>query len=158
MTVSLRAMRPADLPLVLSGGTEFSHGPDRVETQVSPSSLDEPGRLLVVDEQDRVLGVVSWIWNQWGPTAASRCVMIGIWLSPDARGRGAGAAAQQALVDLIFRHTATHRVEAHTEVENVAEHRALNRIGFTREGIVRGAHRDGYLYSLLRPEWSAARP
>ena len=55
------------------------------------------------------------------------------------------------------------RVEAHTDVENVAEQRALSKAGFTREGVVRGAqwrdgaYRDGLLYSILRAEWSRQR-
>jgi len=87
--------------------------------------------------------------------------MIGIWLRPEARGCGTGTQAQRAVVDLFFRHTAVNRVEASTDVENVAEQRALEKAGFTREGTTRGAQwRDGayhdcYLYSILRSEWSA---
>ena len=49
-----------------------------------------------------------------------------------------------------------HRIEAATEVDNVAEQRALEKAGFTREGVLRGvgwrggAHRDGVWYSMLR--------
>ena len=49
-----------------------------------------------------------------------------------------------------------HRIEAHTDVSNIAEQRALEGAGFTREGLVRGAqwragaYRDGYLYAILR--------
>ena len=59
---------------------------------------------------------------------------------------------------LLFRHTATNRVEAHTDVDNTAEQRALEAAGFQREGIIRGAqwrdgaYRDGYLYSILRSD------
>jgi RimJ/RimL family protein N-acetyltransferase len=48
--------------------------------------------------------------------------MIGIWLRPHYRGRGIGTSGAQAqLVDLLFRHTPTNRVEAHTDVDNIAE-------------------------------------
>jgi RimJ/RimL family protein N-acetyltransferase len=82
--------------------------------------------------------------------------MIGIWLRPAARGRGIGRAAQRALAELFFTHTAVNRVEAHTDVDNLAEQRALEAAGFTREGLIRGAqwrdaaYRDGYLYAILR--------
>ena len=106
-------------------------------------------------------GDVSWHWTkQWGPTAGSRCPMIGIWVRPEYRGQGIGAAAQAQLARLLFAHTTTNRVEAATEVDNVGEQRALERAGFTREGCVRGslwrdgAHRDCYLYSVLRAELS----
>lgn len=56
-----------------------------------------------------------------------------------------------------FSTTTSNRVEADTDVENVAEQRALQRAGF-RDGVVRGAQyrsgrwRDLVLYSLLRSE------
>ena len=105
------------------------------------------------------MGVVSWHWVQWGPTAPSRCPMIGISLLATYRGQGVGTQAQRALADLFFRQTTVNRVEAHTDIENVAEQRALEKAGFTREGLIRGAHwrdgrhRDGPLYSILRAEW-----
>ena len=93
--------------------------------------------------------------------SGSRNPMIGIWLVPEHRGRGIGTRAQAALVDLFFRHTPSNRVEAHTDVENLAEQRALEKVGMTREGTTRGAqwrngcYRDGHLYAVLRAEWPA---
>jgi RimJ/RimL family protein N-acetyltransferase len=86
--------------------------------------------------------------------------MIGIWLTAAARGRGAGTEAQRQLVDLFFLHTAVNRVEAHTDVENLAEQRALEKVGFRQEGVTRGAqwregaYHDGFLYSILRADWA----
>lgn len=78
--------------------------------------------------------------------------MIGIWLKRTARGHGVGAIAQRILVDKLFTETETSRAEAHTDVANLAERRALERAGFTREGMIRGAQwrrgswHDVYLY------------
>lgn len=86
--------------------------------------------------------------------------MIGIWLRPTARGHGADA--QHVLADLFFRHTTVNRVDAGTDVSNVAEQRALTKAGFTREGTTRGAqrrdgsYRDCILYSVLRHEWTTS--
>jgi len=102
---------------------------------------------------------VSWHWVHWGPNPESSNPMIGIWLKRTARGHGVGAIAQRLLVDKLFTETETNRVEAHTDVANLAEQRALERAGFTREGMIRGAQwrrgswHDDYLYSILRPEW-----
>jgi len=59
----------------------------------------------------------------------------------------------------LFRFTTVHRPEAGTDADNVAEQKALERIGFTREGVLRevafrdGAWRDAVIYGLLRQDW-----
>ncbi len=56
-----------------------------------------------------------------------------------------------------------HRLQAGTEIDNVAEQRALERVGFQREGVARGyglrdgQWRDGVFYGLLRND-PRARP
>jgi RimJ/RimL family protein N-acetyltransferase len=90
--------------------------------------------------------------------------MIGIWLRPAHRGRGVGSAAQALLVDLFFSHTTTNRVEAHTDVDNVPEQRALEGAGVQREGLIRGAqwrdgsYRDGFLFAVVRGDTRPASP
>lgn len=104
------------------------------------------------------IGDVSWHAVDHGPPPASRCWNIGITLSPEWRGRGHGTRAQRLLADYLFATTTAERIEASTDVENVAERRALERVGFTLEGVLRraqfrgGAWRDLALYSLLRGE------
>jgi RimJ/RimL family protein N-acetyltransferase len=163
MAVTLRAQLPSDLPLLTGRDSEFADfGPVAPLIVTRPPGLDDSGGLTIVADDGNPAGDVSWHWTkQWGPTEASRCPMIGIWLRPEYRGRGIGAAAQAELARLLFAHTGTNRVEASTEVGNVAEQRALERAGFTREGCIRGslwrggAHRDSYLYSILRAEATA---
>jgi RimJ/RimL family protein N-acetyltransferase len=162
VATTLRAQLPADLPLMTEGDSEFADfGPVAPPLQPRPSRFDDSGALTIVAGDGQPAGNVSWHWTHWGPTAASRCPNIGIWLRPGYRGKGIGAEAQAELARLLFAHTATNRVEASTEVDNVAEQRALERAGFTREGRVRGsmwragAHRDSYLYSILRAEATA---
>ncbi|WP_299534773.1 GNAT family N-acetyltransferase [uncultured Streptomyces sp.] len=81
------------------------------------------------------------------------------------RGRGVGASALDALVDLAFGDLPLHRVEALTHTGNRPALSVLGRSGFVREGVRRSAclHRgrryDQAVLSLLRPEWEAlARP
>lgn len=164
--VRLRAIEGVDLGLLPGGDSPFDDfGPRPPRTSPpSPDLRSSPGGLAVVDpDSHALLGMVSWVWQRWGPNPESSNPMIGIWLRREARGRGVGVAAQAALVDLFFEHLRVHRVEAHTDVENLAEQRALERIGFRREGVIRGAqwrqgaYRDGWLYSMMRGEWVAAR-
>lgn len=83
---------------------------------------------------------------------------IGAQLMPQARGRGIGTQAHRLLVDYLFAHTTAVRVEADTDIGNLAEQRVLEKLGFTREGVHRsmvfraGQWRDAVFYSLLRTD------
>ncbi|KRF17224.1 hypothetical protein ASG90_07915 [Nocardioides sp. Soil797] len=153
-------MTDKDLPLLTGDADGFDYfGPRPPRASAALPNLDEQGGLAVLDGGGELAGMVSWVWQQWGPNVQSRNPMIGIWLMERARGQGMGTAAQRELVDMFFRHTAVNRVEAHTDVENIAEQRALEKAGLTREGTTRGAtwrdgaYRDGCLYAILRSDW-----
>jgi RimJ/RimL family protein N-acetyltransferase len=94
----------------------------------------------------------------YGPNEGSRAWMIGIELLPEARGQGVGTEAQRLLADWLFETTETNRVEASTDVDNVAEARALEKAGFRREGVTRGAqfraggYHDLVLFARLRSD------
>ena len=159
--VVLRPQQPEDLPLITGGDSPFDDfGPAVARTVPAPSSMNGDGALTVVADDGRVAGEVSWHWQRWrwGPNDGSSCPMFGIWLHPEHRGCGLGSAAQAALIDLLFANTTTNRVEAHTDIENVAEQKALERAGMLREGITRGAqwraggYHDGVLYAALRSD------
>ena len=94
----------------------------------------------------------------WRPVGETGNLEIGICVFPEFRGRGIGTEAQRQVVEYLFATTPVHRIQAGTEVDNVAEQRALERVGFRREGVARGfAFRDGrwrdsILYGLLRDD------
>ena len=119
----------------------------------------ERGQLLIERLDDgAIIGDITWHPVSYGPNEASRALNIGLSLIPDARGRGHGTEAQQLLVRLLFRLFEVHRIEASTDVENIAEQRSLEKAGFTREGILRraqcraGAYHDLVSYSILRED------
>jgi RimJ/RimL family protein N-acetyltransferase len=120
------------------------------------------GTLIVTRGDDTRLGLVNWRRHQ--PTPAAHSWEIGIALLRVARGHGYGTQAQRLLVRYLLAHTAVHRIFAATESGNIAEQRALEKAGFTREGVLRGAGwrdgawRDGVLYSLLRTDPAATDP
>lgn len=111
---------------------------------------------LMVAGPDRAVGSVGWRSTPFGPLNSGW--NIGIGLLPEARGQGIGTRAQALLARYLFAHTQVNRVDAHTGVKNVAEQRALEKAGFTREGVMRGAqfrngsYHDMVLYSVLRDE------
>ena len=119
---------------------------------------DDGGTLIVLHGSDRV-GEISWRKVQTGPKAWNWA--IGIGLAPEFRRRGYGSEAQRLLVRYLFAHTQVNRVEAITEITNFGEQRALEKAGFTREGILRGTTfrqgrwHDQVIYSVLRDEVEA---
>src|SRR4051794_16096532 len=105
---------------------------------------EERGMLSVDDADGTLVGLVSWIRKDNSTPPGGRCWNIGIVLLPEHRGRGLGTAAQRAVSDYLLAHSSYERVEAGTEADNVAEQRALEKAGFTREGVLRrAAFRDG---------------
>ena len=118
--------------------------------------LGDDGAVLMVVRGARSLGFVNWRRHQ--ATVAARYWEIGIAMLPEARGHGGGTEAHRLLARYLFAHTTAHRIEASTETGNLAERRALEKAGFTAEGISRGIGwrdgewRDGVTYSLLRTD------
>jgi [ribosomal protein S5]-alanine N-acetyltransferase len=114
-------------------------------------------QLAVVLPDGTLAGIVSWRTSKTaGPEGG--CLDIGALLFPEHRGKGLGTAAQRLLAGYLFATTLANRLQAITDVENVAEQRALERAGFRREGIMRGLTfdrgrwHDGVLYARLRDD------
>jgi RimJ/RimL family protein N-acetyltransferase len=104
-----------------------------------PLRNERAGTLIVERLDGEPIGTVSWHAVLYGPAPASRAWNIGIDLELTARGKGFGTEAQRLLADWLFATTSVNRVEASTDVENLPEQRSLEKAGFFREGIQRGA-------------------
>jgi RimJ/RimL family protein N-acetyltransferase len=101
---------------------------------------DDGGTLIVESATNgEPIGTVSWRTVRYGPNPESGAWNIGISLIPEARGHGLGTEAQRVLADHLFETTPFNRVEAMTDIENEPEHRALEKAGFAREGVLRGS-------------------
>lgn len=171
--VTLRPVTEDDLPVLerfavdseASGGWNWFgwRAPGQVRQRFAEDGYlgQEGGTLVVVADGETAVGSVGWRAVDYGPGGASRCWNIGVTLLPGWRGRGIGTAAQRLLAGELFATTLVERVEASTDVENLAERRSLEKAGFTYEGTLRraqfrgGAWRDMAVYSLLRAEWRA---
>ncbi|MGA5417915.1 GNAT family N-acetyltransferase [Streptomyces pseudogriseolus] len=167
--VSLRPVTPGDLDLFEREFTaEDGTGPFQWFGFTSPHRLRErftrdgllgrEGGMLTVTASGTAAGRVEWFTSAWGRPDTSSCWTVAIGLFPAARGRGTGTAAQRRLVRYLFAHTRAERVQAFTDHANIAEQRALEKAGFTREGTVRSAQwragrwHDQVLYSVLRTD------
>jgi RimJ/RimL family protein N-acetyltransferase len=140
--------------------------PGRLRRQVESGEVyakwgDVSGR-LAVEADGEFIGDVSWHPEHYGPIPAP-AINFGIGLIPTARGKGYGTEAQRQLVAYLFDYTTVNRVEASTDVENLAEQRSLEKAGLLREGICRGCHfrageyRDMVVYALVRADFDEAR-
>ncbi|OIJ87312.1 GNAT family N-acetyltransferase [Streptomyces sp. MUSC 14] len=167
--VSLRPVTPGDLDLFQGEfGTEDGTGPyqwfgytstHRLRARFAEDRLLGPdGGVLTVTAQSAAVGRVEWFASTWGRPSTSSCWTIAIGLFPAARGHGTGTAAQRLLVRYLFAHTRAERVQAWTDHANLGEQRALEKAGFTREGVLRSAQwrggrwHDQVLYSVLRTD------
>jgi RimJ/RimL family protein N-acetyltransferase len=78
---------------------------------------------------------------------------------------GVNTEAKLLLLGRAFDDLAAERVEWHVDTANVRSQRAVERLGATREGVIRhhhrrqsgGARRDMVLYGMLAEEWPAVR-
>jgi RimJ/RimL family protein N-acetyltransferase len=173
-TVRLRPFTLDDCAIIEANppapGDSFSfygfNEPGRLRRQVESGEVyakwgDVSGR-LAVEADGEFIGDVSWHPEHYGPIPAP-AVNFGIGLIPAARGKGYGTEAQRQLIAYLFDYTTVNRVEASTDVENLAEQRSLEKAGLLREGICRGCHfrageyRDMVVYAMVRADFDEAR-
>jgi RimJ/RimL family protein N-acetyltransferase len=118
--------------------------------------IGEFGGTLIVERAEIPIGTVSWRQVRYGPNPESVAWNIGVALIPEARGQGSGTQAQRLLADYLFATTSANRVEAATDVDNLPEQRALEKAGFSLDGVLKGAQyragawHDLAIYSVVR--------
>jgi RimJ/RimL family protein N-acetyltransferase len=159
-SVRLRPVEAADAPVLAAWDAAPASDDPWNDFGPPDPTLGEAGvpQRLLVEAGGEIVGSVSWHPVRYGPNAASLAFNMGISLVPAARGRGIGTLAHRLLVVYLFATTSVHRVEASTDVANIAEQRALEKAGFRREGVLRGAQyragawRDLVGYSRLRTD------
>jgi [ribosomal protein S5]-alanine N-acetyltransferase len=90
-----------------------------------------------------------------------RRAMVGTWLGRAHWGTGANAESKALVAHAAFEVCGMERLGAYSNPENVRSARALERVGFTREGTLRGWHRhagdqlDVHVFGMLRGDWEA---
>ncbi|MFD9903780.1 GNAT family N-acetyltransferase [Streptomyces sp. NPDC059063] len=87
----------------------------------------------------------------------------GCWLEPSAAGRGLVTRAVRVLIDWAVEERGIHRVEWWVSAQNAPSIAVAERLGMTRDGVLRqsylyrGQRHDEEIWSVLAPEWRAAR-
>jgi len=90
-----------------------------------------------------------------------RRATIGSWLGHAWWGTGANREAKALMCHLGFELLGLERIGSYTNVEHLRSQRALEALGFQREGVLRAFHRHGErvhdlaVFGLLRATWEA---
>jgi ribosomal-protein-alanine N-acetyltransferase len=169
-TLSLRYAEPADADALFALASDpevtrwFSWGPY--------TSVDEPRayieRLAGERERGERLDFVIDAGGVAGVTGLSelsrrdRRAMVGTWLGREHWGSGANAESKALILHLAFEVCGLERVGAYSNPDNARSTRALEKLGFRHEGVLRSWHRHGdvhhdvNVFGLLREEWPGA--
>jgi ribosomal-protein-serine acetyltransferase len=87
---------------------------------------------------------------------------VGVWLAPQAEGRGLVTRAVRHMLDWAIHVRGIRRVEWRTDPNNARSRAVAQRLGMTLDGVLRssfvlnGTRRDTEVWSLLAHEWRPA--
>ncbi|MCW2968341.1 MAG: family N-acetyltransferase [Solirubrobacteraceae bacterium] len=115
---------------------------------------------LVIERDGSPLGVTSLMEL----SRRDRRAMIGTWLGREHWGTGVNAEAKALVLHLAFETIGLARVGAYSEIRHERSQRALEKLGFRREGVLRAWHRhagrphDVVVFGLLHEEWRSDVP
>ena len=103
--------------------------------------------------QEQLVGLIGLRFN-----AETYVTNLGYWLSADASGRGLMTRAVQTLCRYAFDELNVERIEIRAATDNSRSWEIPERLGFTREGVLRRCEKiadrylDHYMYSLIRTD------
>ncbi|GHJ35700.1 GNAT family N-acetyltransferase [Streptomyces sp. TS71-3] len=122
-------------------------------------AASDTGRILGIRTDGLLVGGVLFrTMDLQAGTAEAGC-----WLEPSAVGRGLVTRASRVIIDWAVEERGVHRVEWLASSENRASIAVARRLGMTRDGVLResyvhrGRRLDTEVWSVLAPEWRAAR-
>jgi ribosomal-protein-alanine N-acetyltransferase len=167
----LRLPRLEDAPALFALASDpevtrwFSWGPYAMEAEARaylqrlPGQRDRGEQLDLVQEH-REEGVVG-ITGLSELSARDRRAVVGTWFGRRFWGTGLNRESKALVCHLGFEVLGLERLGAYANVEHVRSQRALEGVGFRREGVLRGWHRhadrllDVVIFGMLRADWEA---
>jgi ribosomal-protein-alanine N-acetyltransferase len=168
--LTLRLPTPADAGALFALARDpevtrwFSWGPYR--------SIDEPAAWIAAQEARRDAGEqLDFVIDhtEHGPIGVTglgelsprdRRAMVGTWLGRPYWGTGVNRESKALIAHVAFSLCGLERLGAYSNPDNERSTRALEAVGFTREGTLRGWHRHGdrqldvHVFGMLRDEWA----
>lgn len=167
--LTLKLPDPGDAPALLALASDpavtqwFSWGPYTDVAQpeawiAEQEAKREQGLQLDFVVHDREHGPIG-VTGLAELSRRDRRAMVGTWFGREHWGTGANAESKALVAHLAFAICGFERLGAYSNPENVRSARALERVGFTREGTLRGWHRHGdaqldvHIFGMLRADW-----
>jgi ribosomal-protein-alanine N-acetyltransferase len=170
--LTLRYPGPEDAPALFALGSNpevtqfFSWGPYAEQAQAEAFLAGLPAKrergevleLAVVHHERGFAGIILLT----EPSPRDRRIIVGTWLGREFWRTGVNEEAKALVARLAFDHLGIERLGSYADVRNERSQRALERIGFVREGVLRAFHRHGdaprdvVSYSMLREDWEAS--
>ena len=168
--LALRPWRPVDAPAIAAWGAN----PEILRWTAVPAGYSESAALayrrLIDEERTEGSAIAFVIVDVASGSVIGACDLrrpdpddpalgeIGYLLSADARGHGYATRAVGLLVGWAFDVLGIERVQALTHPDNPRSQAVLERLGFRREGLLRGyrsgrcGREDRFMFALLRDE------
>jgi len=134
-------------------------GEKQIAKRVARTGIDQPGAALAlaVEHKGAVVGDVA-LWTTDDTLSRGE---IGWVFHPAHTGKGLATEAVRAVLGLAFEHYGMHRVVAQLDARNERSALLCERVGMTREGLLRqdwwskGEWTDTLVYGTLASEWDA---
>jgi ribosomal-protein-alanine N-acetyltransferase len=170
--LTLRYAEPGDAPALFALASDpevtrwFSWGPyaSEDEPRAYIERLEgerERGEKLDFVIEHRERGVVG-VTGLSELSRRDRRAMVGTWLGREHWGSGANAESKALILHLAFAVCGLERVGAYSNPDNARSTRALEKLGFRHEGVLRAWHRHGdthhdvNVFGLLAADWPGA--
>jgi [ribosomal protein S5]-alanine N-acetyltransferase len=115
----------------------------------------DPFAIALKGEPNQMIGALGAHWA----SQPNGTMEMGYAIAEPYWGRGLVVEAAAEVMRFVFTEYAVERLQARVFVGNDSSERVLQKLGFSREGVLRslifrrGAWHDLVIYSLLRPEW-----
>jgi [ribosomal protein S5]-alanine N-acetyltransferase len=170
--LSLRYAQPDDAPVLFELGRDpdvsrfFSWGPYTeqaeaaafIERMAEQRETAERLELVIAGADDMPIGITGL--SEF--SGRDRRAVVGTWLGRPYWGTGANAESKALILALGFGTLGLQRISAYAHPDNARSIRALERLGFTQEGVLvawhlhAGERRDVAMLRLLQEDWQAS--